>query len=68
MTVGIPKQKSAELKAYHQRNEKTKVVKVEDKPFPGSKTMITRYKVLSEDKQNGLALVEVDLVTGRTPA
>lgn len=66
VTVGIPKQKSAELKAYHQRNEKTKVVRVEDKPFPGSKTMITRYKVLSEDKQNGLALVEVDLVTGRT--
>ena len=28
--------------------------------------MITRYKVLAENKQSGLALLEVDLVTGRT--
>lgn len=66
VTVGIPKAKSAELRAYHQRNEKTKVVRVEDKPFPGSKTMITRYKVLAQDREKDLALLEVDLVTGRT--
>ncbi len=66
VTVGIPNKKSAELKAFHRRDEKTKVVRVEDKPFAGSKTMITRYKVLAENKQSGLALLEVDLVTGRT--
>ncbi len=66
VTVGIPNKKSAELKAFHRRDEKTKVVRVEDKSFPGSKTMITRYKVLAENKQSGLALLEVDLVTGRT--
>lgn len=66
VTVGIPNKKSAELKAFHRRDEKTKVVRVEDKPFPGSKTMITRYKTLAENKQSGLALLEVDLVTGRT--
>ena len=66
VTVGIPNKKSAELKAFHRRDEKTKVVLVEDKSFPGSKTMITRYKVLAENKQSGLALLEVDLVTGRT--
>ncbi|MBQ8967194.1 RluA family pseudouridine synthase [Ruminococcus sp.] len=66
VTVGIPKPKSAELKAYHCRNEKTKVVRVEDKPFAGSKTMITRYKVIAENKQSDLALLEVELVTGRT--
>ena len=66
VTVGIPNKKSAELKAFHRRDEKTKVVRVEDKSFPGSKTMITRYKVLAENKQSDLALLEVDLVTGRT--
>ena len=66
VTVGVPKAKSAELKAYHCRNEQTKTVKVADKPFDGCKTMITRYKVLEENKQSGLALLEVDLVTGRT--
>ena len=66
VTVGIPNKKSAELKAFHRRDEKTKVVCVEDKSFPGSKTMITRYKVLAENKQSDLALLEVDLVTGRT--
>ena len=66
VTVGIPQKKSAELKAFHRRDEKTKVVRVEDKPFAGSKTMITKYRVLSENRQSGLALLEVDLVTGRT--
>lgn len=66
VTTGIPNKKSAELKAFHRRDEKTKVVRVEDKSFPGSKTMITRYKVLAENKQSDLALLEVDLVTGRT--
>lgn len=66
VTVGIPQKKSAELKAFHRRDEKTKIVRVEDKPFPGSKTMITGYKVAAENKQSGLALLEVELVTGRT--
>lgn len=66
VTVGIPKKSSAELKAFHRRDEKTRIVRVEDKPFAGSRTMITRYKTISENKQSGLALLEVDLVTGRT--
>ena len=66
VTVGIPEKKSAELKAYHRRNEQTKTVKVADKPFDGCRTMITKYKVIAENRQSGLALLEVDLVTGRT--
>lgn len=66
VTVGIPERKSAQLKAYHQRNEKTKVVKVSHKPFPGSKTMITDYRVIAENKERDIALLEVDLITGRT--
>ena len=66
VTVGIPKKKSAELKAYHRRDEKTKVVRVEDRPFAGCKTMITKYRVLAENKQSDIALLETDLITGRT--
>ncbi|MBO5448877.1 MAG: RluA family pseudouridine synthase [Ruminococcus sp.] len=65
-TVGIPKKKSAELKAFHKRNEQTKTVKVSDKKTPDSKTMITRYRVIAENKAENLALLEVDLITGRT--
>lgn len=66
VTVGIPQKKSAELKAFHQRNEQTKTVKVSDRKTPDNKTMITRYKVIAENKAENLALLEVDLITGRT--
>ena len=66
VTVGIPKKKEDTLKAYHEKNEKTKVVKITDKKTPYNKTMITKYKVLKENREKNLALVEVELVTGRT--
>ena len=66
VTVGIPKEKSARLTAYHQKDENTKTVKVSDKKFEGSRTMITSYRVLAENKADDLALLEIDLVTGRT--
>lgn len=66
VTVGIPQKKSAELKAYHQRNEQTKTVKISDRKTPDNKTMITRYKVIAENRAENLALLEVELVTGRT--
>ncbi len=66
VTVGIPKEKSARLTAYHQKDEATKTVKVSDKKFQGSRTMITSYRVLAENKADDLALLEVDLITGRT--
>ena len=37
VTVGIPKEKSARLTAYHQKDENTKTVKVSDKKFEGSR-------------------------------
>ena len=52
------------LKAFHRKDEKTKQAVVSDKSFPGSKEMITKYKVLK--RYNSHDLVEVDLVTGRT--
>ena len=66
VTVGIPKEKSARLTAYHQKDETTKTVKVSDKKIQGSRTMITSYRVLAENKTDDLALLEVDLITGRT--
>ncbi len=66
VTVGIPQKKSAELKAFHQRNEQTKTVKISARKTPDNKTMITRYRVLAENKTEDLALLEVDLITGRT--
>ena len=66
ITVGIPKKKEAELKAFMIKDESTKTVTVFDKPNDKTKTMITKYKVLKENKEDGLALLEVDLITGRT--
>ena len=66
VTVGIPEIKQAELKAYMIKDESTKTVSVFDKPNNKTKTMITKYRVLKENKELGLALLEVDLITGRT--
>lgn len=66
VTVGIPQKKQARLTAYHSRDEKTKTVKVWDKKNYFNKTMITDYRVLKENREKDLALLEVDLITGRT--
>ena len=61
---GILKEKKGELKGFLFKDEKEKRVYVYNESKKGSKTIITRYKVLKE--KNDLSLVEVDLVTGRT--
>lgn len=66
VTVGIPNEKNAVLQAYHERNERSKTVRIYDKEMPGSKTIITKYKVIAENKEQDLALLEVELITGRT--
>lgn len=66
ITTAIPTKKADTLKAYHQRNEQTKQVKVSKTPFAGCKTMVTKYRILKEDRARNLALLEIDLITGRT--
>lgn len=66
VTVGVPPKKQDTLTAYHERNEKTKVVKISDKKTPYNKTMTTQYKVLKTSADKCLALLEVKLITGRT--
>ena len=61
---GAPKPKEGSLKGYLFKDEKKNRVFVTDTPQPGSKSCQTNYKVLSS--QNGLSLVECELITGRT--
>jgi len=61
---GVPKKKSAELRGYLKKDSANNMVEVRERYFEGAKEIITRYKTLSE--KNGNALVEIELVTGRT--
>lgn len=64
IALGSFKKKEGLLVDYLEKNEKQNRVYISDKPTAESKTIKTKYKVLSE--KNGLSLVEVDLLTGRT--
>ena len=61
---GVPKKRSAELRGYLRKDSKNNTVEVRDNEFPGAKQIITRYRVL--DSYADSALLEVDLITGRT--
>ena len=64
VVIGTPDKKEDLLVAYMTKDEKKNQVRVYDSPVPDGKTMKTRYKVL--DSKNGLSLLEVELLTGRT--
>ena len=61
---GTPKPREGSLKGYLFKDEKKNRVFVTDKMQPGAKTCQTNYKVLTVN--NGLSLVECELITGRT--
>lgn len=52
------------LVGYLTKNEDKNIVKVFDKPFKDSKEIRTKYKVLREF--DGMSLLEIELLTGRT--
>lgn len=64
VVLGTLSKKQGELKGFLFKDEKEKRVYVYDTSKKGTKTIITKYKVLKE--KNNLSLVEVELVTGRT--
>ena len=64
--IGIPEKKEDELKAFCIRDMNKKTVSVSDKPISSGKTMITRYKVIAQNKDKDLSLLRVRLITGRT--
>ena len=62
---GIPKEKEKTLHGYLLKDEKTNTVRVFDKnPPKAAKDIITKYKVVA--KRADTALIEVELLTGRT--
>ncbi len=63
---GKPKKKADTLKDYLTKNESKNTVKISKNDIKGSKEIITKYNVLSYDKERNLSLCEVELLTGRT--
>ena len=61
---GVPKQPKGSLKGYLFKDAKKNKVFVTDTPQPGSKSCQTNYVTLA--KNQGLSLVECELITGRT--
>ena len=59
----MPK-RSDTLTGYLKKNSATNLVTISDKAKEGYKNIITKYKVISENREN--SLLEVELVTGRT--
>ena len=61
---GVPKKQSATLTGYLKKNSADNTVDVIDTPRAGYKEIITKYHILKSHKNT--ALLEVELVTGRT--
>ena len=64
ITLGAPKPAEGKIECFLLKDEKKKEVAVYHKPVPGGKTAVTKYRTL--EKRGELALVEVELLTGRT--
>lgn len=65
LVYGIPKNKAMTVKAYLFKDSKNSQVLVSDVKAKGYQEIITRYQVL-ESYQDNTALLEVELITGRT--
>jgi 23S rRNA pseudouridine955/2504/2580 synthase len=62
---GIPSPAEATIKGYLIKDEKSNSVRVFDKNPPrGAKDIVTRYRVIAKSRDT--ALIEVELLTGRT--
>lgn len=61
---GRPKQKSATLEGFLEKNEEKNKVYLSGKKTDSNKTIKTKYTLL--DSRNNLSLLEVELITGRT--
>lgn len=63
---GCPKKKNDTLKDFLTKNESKNTVRISKNETKSSKEIITKYTVVSYDKERDLSLVEVELLTGRT--
>ena len=64
VVLGKPEKPSGEIINYLLKDEKKNMVSVYHKPHAGAKEAVTRYRVL--EHKDGLSLLEVELLTGRT--
>ena len=64
VAAGRVEPKEATLTSYLRRRENESIVEIFDHPAPESRTIATKYQVLSYSKHN--SLLEVELLTGRT--
>lgn len=61
----MPK-KEETLKAYLFKDNKKSLVYISDTPKKGYLEILTKYKVISEDKDSNTSILDVELITGRT--
>lgn len=61
---GIMKEKEKTLEGWLEKNESKNKVFILKHPKEGARTIRTKYRVLAE--KNGMSLLEIDLLTGRT--
>lgn len=64
--IGTLNKKEDLLKAYLFKDNKKSLVYISDTPKKGYMEVLTKYKVLSEDKRNNTSILDVELITGRT--
>lgn len=64
LTCGTPQKNSDTLTSYMKKDAAANLVKVYDKPTSDAKTAITKYTVKKKYKNH--ALLEIELITGRT--
>ena len=64
ITLGAPRPAEGKIECFLLKDEKKKQVFVYHRPVTGGKTAVTKYKTI--EKRGELALVEVELLTGRT--
>ena len=66
VVVGIPKKEEQILEAYLFKDNKKAMVYISDIQKTGYRKIITSYKVIKKDYEKNLALLDVELHTGRT--
>ncbi|MGN0661367.1 MAG: RluA family pseudouridine synthase [Oscillospiraceae bacterium] len=64
LTEGCPSPESATVQGYITKDSAAKSVVFSDRKTPGSKTAVTKYRVVKKSEE--MSLVEVTLITGRT--
>lgn len=64
--IGLFNKKQDTLNAYLFKDNKKSIVYISDEPKKGYVKIITKYTVISENKNNNTSYLDVELLTGRT--